>query len=325
MPNEPTFRHHLEYALYRGMERGLSVLPWATVSEIGKALGLLAWLLDTRHRRVVRRTLRMTNLGLDDGEIRRLSWTCFAHFGAFFLTTLRLYAADPEEGAPWIRIEGLEHYDAAVAQGRGVVEVSGHYGNWEAVNFGQARSGRLVSGIARGLGNPLMDKALKDTRESFGNTVIPKGGAVREALRQLRKGRVVGFILDQDALTSGIWVKFLGEWASTYPTAGNLAARLGCPILPVFSWPEEDGGFRVRFDPPFEVPLTGDLERDTWVATQLITEALERQVRRDPRWYFWMHNRYKTRPGQGIPLPAPLPDPAWMEALASRAELALPA
>jgi KDO2-lipid IV(A) lauroyltransferase len=93
----------------------------------------------------------------------------------------------------------------------------------------------------------------------------------------------------------------------------------------VFSWPEEDGGFRVRFEPSFKVPITGDLERDTWAATQLISQALERQVRRDPRWYFWMHNRYKTRPGQGHPLPAPLPDPAWVEALASQAPLPIPA
>jgi KDO2-lipid IV(A) lauroyltransferase len=65
------------------------------------------------------------------------------------------------------------------------------------------------------------------------------------------------------------------------------------------------------------VPQTGDLDRDTWVATQLMTARLEAQIRKDPRWYFWMHNRFKTRPGEGHPLPAPLPDPSWVEAFAT--------
>ena len=315
MSNAPTFRHRLEYALYRGVERFVSVFPWATLVEAGRALGMLFWLVDARHRRIVRRNFRMIDLGLSDPEIRRLSWHCFAHYGAVFLTTLRLYAGDPEEGDRWMRVEGLENYDAAHAKGKGIIQISAHYGNWEAIGFVQGRAGRWMSVIARGLENPLLDKALRDSREAHGNVIIPKGGAIRETVRALRQGRSVGFLMDQDALTSGIWVKFLGQWASTYATAGNLAVRLGVPVLPVFSWPEEDGGIRVRIEPAFEVPLTGDLEKDTWVATQLMTTCLEAQIRKDPRWYFWMHHRFKTRPGEGHPLPAPLPDPSWTEAL----------
>jgi len=222
-----------------------------------------------------------------------------------------------------MRVEGLEHYDAALAKGKGIIQISAHYGNWEAIGFVQGRAGRLMSVIARGLDNPLLDRALRESREAHGNTIIPKGGAIKETVRALRQGRSVGFLMDQDALTSGVWVKFLGEWASTYPTAGNLAVRLGVPILPVFSWPEEDGGIRVRIEPAFLVPQTGNLERDAWVATQLMTTVLERQIRKDPRWYFWMHHRYKTRPGLGNPLPAPLPDPAWVEALDSTSEFTL--
>ncbi len=317
MSNAPSFRHRLEYALFRGAERFLSVFPWGTVVAAGRALGMLFWLVDARHRRIVRRNFRMIDLGLSDPEIRRLSWNCFAHYGAVFLTTVRLYAVDPEEGDHWLRVEGLEHYDAAHAKGRGIIQISAHYGNWEAIGFVQSRAGRWMSVIARGLDNPLLDQALRDSREAHGNTIIPKGGAIRETLRALRQGRSVGFLMDQDALTSGIWVKFFGQWASTYPTAGNLAARLGIPVLPVFSWPEADGGIRVRIEPAFEVPQTGDLERDTWVATQLMTARLEAQIRKDPRWYFWMHNRFKTRPGEGHPLPAPLPDPSWVEAFAT--------
>jgi KDO2-lipid IV(A) lauroyltransferase len=315
MSNMPTYRHHLEYGLFRAVETLLSVFPWSTLVEIGRLLGRVFWLVDRRHRRVVRDSLRGTDLVLTEQEVRRLSLDCFAHWGAVFLTTIRLYQAEPEELRRWIKVEGLEHFDAARAMGPGIIQISGHYGSWEAHGLIQSLSGRTASGIARALKNPLLEAQLSKYRVRFGNRVISKGGAVLKAVRDLKQGLSVVFMVDQDALTAGIWVKFLGKWASTYPTAGNLAARLGLPVLPGFSWPEEDGTLRVRFDPPFKVPVTGDLAKDTWVATQLMTDCLSRQVHQDPRWYFWMHHRFKTRPGEGNPLPAPLPDPAWADAL----------
>lgn len=317
MSTAPTFGHRLQFAAFRAAERFLSAFPYAFLVESGRLLGWLFWLVDRRHRRVVRDSLRGTDLELTEAQIRHLSRTCFAHYGAVFLTTLRMYSAEPEELRRWIKVEGLEHYDAARDMGGGIVQISGHYGNWEALGLGQSLAGRPTAGIARGLRNPLLEQHLRDYRSRFGNAVIPKGGAIPKAVRVLKEGGCVGFVADQDALTSGIWVKFLGKWASTYPTAGNLAVRLGLPILPGFGWPEADGTYRVRFDPPFTVPASGDLERDTWVATQLITDCLSREVHRDPRWYFWMHHRFKTRPGEGDPLPAPLPDPAWVAALAA--------
>ncbi|MBK8791454.1 MAG: hypothetical protein IPO28_15285 [Holophagaceae bacterium] len=122
---------------------------------------------------------------------------------------------------------------------------------------------------------------------------------MRETLRSLKAGRGVGFLLDQDALTMGVWVRFLGQWASTFGTAGSLAARYGLPVLPVFSWPNPDGTTTVRFEAPFEVPVAGDAAKDAWVATQLMTARIEAQIRKDPRWWFWMHRRFKTRPGEG--------------------------
>lgn len=317
MSDTPTFRHRFEFGLFRAVESLLSVFPWATLVEAGRLLGGLFWLLDSRHRRVVRDSLRGTDLGLDERSVRRLSRDCFAHFGAVFLTSLRLYRAEPEELRRWIRVEGLEHYDAAKAMGGGIIQVTGHHGNWEALGLGQSLHGRPTAGIARPLRNPLLEAQLVEYRSRLGNRVIPKGGAVQKAVRMLKEGDCVGFVSDQDALTAGIWVKFLGKWASTYPTAGNLAVRLGLPILPGYAWPAEDGTYRLRFDPPFLAEQTGDLERDTWVATQRIADCLSREIHRDPRWYFWMHHRFKTRPGEGHPLPAPLPDPAWVEAYAS--------
>ena len=174
----------------------------------------------------------------------------------------------------------------------------------------QSLEGRSLAAIGRELDNPLLEPVSAAFRTRFGNTVILKDGGARGTLQALRQGRGVGFVLDQDALGAGVFVRCLGRWASTFPTAGAFATRYDLPILPVFSWPDGKGRIIVRFEPPFKAPKTGDAERDTWVATQAMTQRIEAQIRKDPRWWFWMHRRFKTQPGPGAP---DLPPPQWAD------------
>jgi KDO2-lipid IV(A) lauroyltransferase len=285
----------------------------ATVQALGEVAGTVFRLVDARHRRVVRDNLRKSGLAASEAEARALSRICFKHFGALFVGLLRLRRATPEELIRWIHVEGLEHFDAAQAEGKGFIQLTGHYGHWEVIALGQSLHGRTVDAIGRELDNPLLEPISHGFRTRFGNQVILKKGAMRGTLKALKAGRGVGFLLDQDALGMGIFVRFLGQWASTFPTAGNLAVRYGLPILPVFSWPNADGSWTVRFEPPFHAPVTGDLARDEWTATQLMTARIEAQIRKDPRWWFWMHNRFKTQPDPGAS--APLPPADWVESL----------
>ena len=310
----PTLRHRLEYGVFRLLDGLLGRLPWGMVQALGAAAGTLFYLVDPRHRRIVRENLRCADLGLDETQTRAISKTCFKHFGALFVGLLRLRNATPEELAHWIKVEGLEHFDAAQAGGKGFIQLTAHYGNWEAIALVQSIHGRSVEGIARELDNPLLEPVSVAFRTRFGNGVILKDGAMRGTLKALKTGRGVGFLLDQDALTTGVWVKFLGQWASTHGAAGGLAARYGLPVLPVFSWPNPDGTITVRFEPSFQVPSTGEAARDAWVATQLMTARIEAQIRKDPRWWFWMHRRFKTRPDSpGPPFPASLPPQEWQD------------
>lgn len=315
MPPTPTLRHRLEYGLYRAAEGLLAGMPWQTTLSLGRGLGRFLHAIDAKHRRIVRDNLRRTDLGLSEVAIRATSRDCFAHFGGLLFSTIHLLHLEPEDLARLVRLEGLEHWDAAAAQGKGFIGLTGHYGNWEAMALALSATGRTLSVIGRELDNPLLERRLKALRGRFGNQVIPKDGAFRDSLKVLKQGRGVGFLLDQDALTMGLFVRFLGDWASTFSSAAVLAVKYGLPVVPIHSRPNEDGTVTVIIEPALELPRTGDTERDVWTATQLMTRRIEDWVREDPRWWFWLHRRFKTRPGEGNPLPAPLPPPDWVEAL----------
>lgn len=306
----PTLRHRAEYAAFKVADGLLGHLPWGTLQALGHGIGAAFHAVDARHRRVARENLRAADLGLSEKEVRAVARACFRHYGALFLGLLKLRRATPEQLRAWIKVEGLEHFDAAAAEGKGFIQLTGHYGNWEAVALAQSLEGRSLAVIGRELDNPLLEPVSAALRTRFGNTVILKDGGARGTLQSLRQGRGVGFLLDQDALGAGVFVRCLGQWASTYPTAGAFATRYGLPILPVFSWPDAEGRIVIRFEPPFQVPQTGDAAHDAWSATQAMTARIEAQIRKDPRWWFWMHRRFKTQPGPGAP---DLPPSQWVE------------
>ncbi|MDE3245131.1 MAG: lysophospholipid acyltransferase family protein [Acidobacteriota bacterium] len=311
MPNlpQPTFRHRVEFRLFRVLDRLLSAFPKSTVQTLGQGMGFLAFHLDRRHRNVALENIRASNLGLTEAEAHEVARASFRHFGELLFSSIPMMHAEASELDKLVAVEGLEHFDTAVAEGKGFIQLTGHYGNWEAIALAQSRHGRGLAVIARELDNPLLEPELTRLRTRFGNTVIPKDGGVRGSLKALKAGQGVGFLLDQDALGMGIFVRFMGRWASTFLTAGTLAVKFDLPILPVFSWPEADGSITVRFEAPFHAPRTEDADRDAWTATQLMTRRIEDQVRKDPRWWFWMHQRFKTQPRDGHPVPPP----EWIE------------
>jgi Kdo2-lipid IVA lauroyltransferase/acyltransferase len=305
----------MEYGLFWVFDWSLRLLSWRAVLSLGRGLGWVMHVLDSRHRNVARDNLRQSNLGLSEPEIRRITLTCFKHYASILLSSIHLLHMKREEVDRWIHIDGLEHWDAAQAAGKGFIILTAHYGHWEAMAMGLAAGGRSVAAIGRMLDNPLLEAKLLALRSRLGNRVIYKEGGVRDSLKELRAGRGAGFLMDQDALTAGLFVKFLGRWASTHASTALLAVKYQVPVIPIFSQLHEDGTVTATVQPPLAFPLTGNAKQDVWTATQIMTWTLEAQIHKDPRWWFWLHRRFKTRPGEGDPLPAPLPDPAWQEAI----------
>jgi KDO2-lipid IV(A) lauroyltransferase len=301
--SEPTLRHRLEYAAFRSAESLIRLLPWQMALAVGAGVGRFYHLLDARHRRVVRENLRGSDLGLSELEIRRVARACFAHFGSLLFATVRMLHMSEARVRSLVRFEGLEHFDAAAAEGKGFIALTGHFGNWELMALALSLEGRTLAVIGRELDNPFLEPYLSGLRGRFGNTVIPKDGAMRGTLKVLRMGKAVGFLLDQDALGNGVFTQFHGRWASTHPTAGLLAVKYGLPIVPIFNRVHADGTLTVVIHPPLRVAATEDPERDTWIATQLMTRCIEAVGRRDPARWFWMHRRFKTQPATEGQLP----------------------
>jgi KDO2-lipid IV(A) lauroyltransferase len=265
-------------------------------ARLGGALGRLAYRPLGIRRALVESQLRAAFPERSDDWILAMAAGSYAHLGREGLAMLRLSKLSPEEVRARTGLDGLERFLEAVAEGRGVVMVTGHLGNWEIGGAALAVRGVPIDVVAQRQSNPLFDRMVVETRARLGMRVIPRGRATRQGLRSLRAGRVVAFVADQDARRAGDFVPFFGRLASTHRGPALLALRTGAPLfvgLGMLRTPE--GGYHARIE-EVVVDREGEVDEVVYRLTAAFTARLEAGVRIAPDQYFWQHRRWKSRP-----------------------------
>ena len=192
----------------------------------------------------------------------------------------------------WIAYEGLEHYQAAKASGKGVLVATAHLGNWELSAYTHALMTESMHVMVRPLDNSMIDALIEQRRGLSGNKLIYKKDAARNVLKALRNNDAVGILIDQNAsLTEGIFVDFFGKQASANSAFVKFAYHSEAKVLPGFAfWNPADHRYILRFYP--EISMSGDMQEDT----QRIHSFLEEVIRQYPDQWLWIHRRWKTRP-----------------------------
>lgn len=295
-------RHRLEYLAARVFGAACRSVPLAAAYWLCRRAGWLLHRIDGAHRRVARANLER-HLPDDDGNpsrqrVRRIAREVFDHLVMNGMELVRMRSEIARTGFDrCIEVRGVEHIRAALERGRGVIFVSAHLGNWEVFGAAARHLGLSPASVYRPLDNPLLDRWIQGLRGIEGQDVIPKHGAVRGMLSQVRRGGLVAVLVDQDARGHGVFVPFLGEPASTIPTPAELALRTGCAIVPGFSI-RVGPGFRFLnwFEPEVEVTSTGDRAADVLRVTADINRRVEAAVLQAPSQWLWLHRRWKTRP-----------------------------
>jgi Kdo2-lipid IVA lauroyltransferase/acyltransferase len=293
----PTLKHRLEYLGFRAVSGGVRLLPETLALAIGEGLGWLAGVVIRIRRREVDRNLARAFPELPEGERARIARRCYRHVGREGLAMFRLSHEGPERILARTEVVGLEPVRAALEEGKGLVLISGHVGNWEVGGAVLAALGLPLEVVVQIQRNPLFNRELIRSRERMGMRLIPRGEAVRRGLRALREGRVLALAADQNAGRGGVFVDFFGVPASTARGPALFAIRSGAPVffMGVVRLPGPGGRYRLTLE-PVPVDRSADSDAETVRLTAAHTALLQRYIQAAPEQYFWLHRRWKTRP-----------------------------
>lgn len=295
-------RQRFDFAVLQALLALSRLLPRGALLALGRGLGTLVWRRGLYRREVVRENLRHALGATHDPAARdAVGEAFFRHLATNLMEFLLLRRSSPERVRQWVEIAGLDNYRAALADGHGVILVSGHFGNWELMGPRLTGAGVDVTFLAKPQSNARAERLLSQTRARAGMRVLPTGGAFRELQARLGRGEVIGMIVDQDAGPDGCFVPLLGRPASFHRGMARLALQTGAPVVSGFIFRLPGGRHRLEIGPPIR-PEPGLPEPEAVRRlTETFAQRLEAAVRRQPEMYVWTHRRWKTRPPEETP------------------------
>ena len=277
-------------------------LPRSWILASYGALGGLAFQLAKRSKA---RTIRHLTLAYGDEkspeEILAMAKRTYQFLGKNAGDIFRLMTVSSlEDFKKVVKIEGLEYFDQAHKAGKGIIAITCHRGAFELIAsfFGLLNYNPLV------VGTPLRDERLNElmmrNRNSRGVVAIEKGKETFRLIKAIKKGGVVAMLIDQDTNVKSRFVDFYGRPAATPVGATVLALKTGAAVIPVSIKLGSDNFQHITVKPPVQLEETGDEEKDLVVNTQNFTTILEEFIREAPEQWVWMHERWKTKPGEEI-------------------------
>ncbi len=295
--------------LYRGLRfwpvwigyaliRVLSGAPSPLQRVLARVIGRVAWLVARRDRRITLINLRLVYPNFSENKRRQLGREHFQSLAFSVFETGRVWFAKQDELATDVRIEGLQHLTEAVARGKGVLLLGGHFTTNEIAAAALTLTNHPVSILYKAPKNPLMHALSLRHRSGRGSQMIAADRLV-DMIQALKKGAIVLYAPDQrydmqDSLT----LPLFGVPALTNPGPPVVARYTGCAVLTYFPRRLPDGrGYVMTFGPVLSDFPSGDNAKD--VSRYL--RALEAAVEEAPEQYLWSYKRYRPKDGEPDP------------------------
>jgi lauroyl/myristoyl acyltransferase len=277
-------------ALSRASERALPLLPNVLIGPFAEAVGTLAYLAAPSARRAVRANLAFIAPERNGrGLVRRI----FVEQTRNYVEIFSIPRLDPQKLLAGMRTVGWEHVARAYEQGKGVILASAHLGPVSVV-------GQMVIAHGYPVALPVeaehseFQRAVNRARGGAGLQLIHTDSALG-IFRVLREGKVLGILADRAVTGVGERVEFFGREALLPSAAVVLSLRTGAPLVPSFAG-RSGGLLTASFEPPLDIPNTGDRDADVREGVQRFARVLERYVRSAPEQWtvfedFWRGTR----------------------------------
>jgi len=259
-------------------------IAYALVDVLAPVCGRL-W--GRQYRHALSNMRRVLGPRPDPLEVRRQVRNVFRNYARYMVDLLCLARVDPDDVQRRFEVHGLEHLQEGLDQGRGVVMVTAHIGNWDMAGVLLTAHGFPVNVIHDTLTPRRWNDRVQGIRELIGLRLIPVESGVRQMLRALRQNEILAILIDRPLTDQGVPVQFFGAETRVPGGAAILALRAGAPVVCAAAL-RKGNGFEGHVSPVFQIEPSGDSESDVQALTQRVMSWLEALIRQHPdQWYMF--------------------------------------
>lgn len=272
------------------------LFPHGISLRIGAFMGKLVWALSKKRvDKAEKRAVQALGTGITNA--RMIVRGSYVNLGRSIAEIFRMPRIKPLDSL--ISFHGEENLQKAMNQGKGVIFLTSHFGNWELLAAYVASKGYPMNAIGAQQRDPRITDLIIETRKKLGVHTISKGFNLKSAIQCLKRGEILGILIDQDVRDKGVIVPFLGLPASTPYGPVKIAHKLGSPVLPVFIVRKDDNIHHdIYILPALEDPEGRPFGEDVEASTRICNDVLSEWITSHPDHWLWLYPRWASTLGK---------------------------
>lgn len=284
------------FKLFLLLEKFLMILPKSWRKKFFSALATFAYYASKRYRTVVYQNLDFAfDNKMDEKKKTKIAKYAFKNLLFNFLHALELRHMSREDLKNKITIQNIEAVNKVHKEGRAIIYVTTHYSSWE---LGGASIGAFIEpliAVYKKMKNQTYQEWLLDARGSFGNISMEKTNVVKPLVRNIKKGMACGILIDTNiSPKEGLMVEFMGKSIRQTSTPAYLARKFNAAIIPVTIRTDDEDNYTLMLFDEIVVDKTDNEAADIQKATQLQADWLTKLISNEPKFWFWLHRRWKN-------------------------------
>jgi KDO2-lipid IV(A) lauroyltransferase len=278
------------------LEKLLMSLPKNTRKKIFIFLGWLGYHLSPKYRNVVKRNLDYAfDNKLSQTQIDTITRYSFKNLMFNFLHLMELRHMSPSELEAKVIVKNREIVEKIHKENRPIIYIASHYCSWElgAVSLGYFLE--PVAGVYKKMKNSQYEGWLLEARSRFGNTNLEKSGVIKPLIKLLKEKKASGILIDTNINSrEGVIVEFMGKPLRQTSTPAYLSRKFNAAVIPVSIHTKNEENYELTIHPEIITPHSDDEKADIQKATQLQADWLSNLIKEEPKFWFWLHKRWKN-------------------------------
>lgn len=288
----------IEYLFFKVLEKLSLILGFKKSKKLGKLIGRIAFNLIGNLRRYATSNAKII-FGNTNKEVIKILRKTFENVGIFITDSFFLKIINKENYRNFVEFEDFGNLEKALSENRGVIVVTGHFGNWEFLAGVPSKLGLVkVAVVMNRQLNPFTERMILEMRKKSNlETIYNTPEELKKIISFLRKGWIVGMVVDQAYYFDPIYVEFFGKEAPTARGPAVFHLKLKSPIVMARSILMDDGRYKLKFYEPITFNLPYNDENVKHIM-RYINKIFEEWIKEDPtQWFSWTHPRWDV---QGI-------------------------
>jgi len=297
--NVRAIRYSIVYWFIRLMIAVSNIIPRVLWLNFCGMLGWIGYHFATQTRVLSHHHIKVAFNNMSEDQVRSLSRRNFVMLGKNIGEILRATSIKSlPDLEKFVVIHDYENFEKSKAKNKGVIFLTCHLGAFDLQITCMSLKGLRPLIIGTPLKNPRLNELLWRQRNAYGAIAVERGKEMFRLLKELKSGGSLAILIDQDTKVKSRFVDFFGMPAATPVGAALFAIKTGAVIVPTYIYLGSDNKQHMHFMPEIETIITGDEEQDMIVNTQNYSNFIEAQIRKHPDQWVWMHERWKTKPGE---------------------------